>query len=315
MSWRLPKLVSRESVLPSNLCRPLLLLPSIFPSIRAFSNESAFQIRWPKYWSFSFNISPSNEYSGLISFRINWLSLLAVQGTLKSLLQHHNWKVSILQWSAFFMVHLLHPYLTTGKIIALTIWIFVGKVTSLLFNTLSRFIYIIQKSCIYIYIHIVSLCLPMDFKPVFVAGTPAKHRAAQSSFGKWKQEQEAGGPVSSFVLPWQDLWQKPWSVSCQNFSFSWMAPLEWQDFTRKTIVAINFWSQNTHLWRYMLICCCLVTKSCPIRVTPWTVAPDSSVLGILQARILQWVDISFSRVSSPPRDWICVSCTGRQILY
>ena len=181
-------LTSTESMMPSNdliLCHPFLLLPSIFPSIRVFSNESALRIRWPKYWSFSFNICPSNEYSGLISFRINWLSVLAVQGTLKSLLQHHNWKVSILQCSAFFMAHLLHPYLTTGKIIALTIWIFVGKVTSLLFNTLSRFIYIIQKSCIYI--HIVSLCLPMDFKPVFVAGTPARHRAAQSSFLKWKQ--------------------------------------------------------------------------------------------------------------------------------
>ena len=123
-------LTSIESMMPSNdliLCHPFLLLPSNFPSIRVFSNESALRIRWPKYWSFSFNISPSSEYSGLISFRINWLSLLAVQGTLKSLLQHHNWKVSILQCSAFFMVHLLHPYLTTRKIIALTIWIFVGK--------------------------------------------------------------------------------------------------------------------------------------------------------------------------------------------
>ena len=117
------------------LC-PLLLPPSIFPSIRVFSNESALHIRWPKYWSFSFNISPSNEYSGLISFRMDWLDLLAVQGTLKSLLQHHSLKASILRRSAFFTVQLSHPYMTTGKTIALTRWTFVGKVMSLLFNTL-----------------------------------------------------------------------------------------------------------------------------------------------------------------------------------
>ena len=135
--------MSIESVMPSNhpnLCRPLLLLPSIFPSIRDFSNESALCIRWPKYWSFSFNISPSNEHSRLISFRMDWLNLLAVQGTLKSLLQHHSSKASILQWSAFFIVQLSHPYMTTGKSIALTRWTFVGKVMSLLFNMLSRLV-------------------------------------------------------------------------------------------------------------------------------------------------------------------------------
>ena len=129
--------------MPSNyliLCRPLLLLPSIFPSIRIFSNESALHIRWPKYWSFSFNISPSNEYSGLISFRMDWLDLLAVQGTLKSLLQHYSSKASILRRSAFFTVQLSHPYMTTGKTIALTRWTFVGKVMSLLFNMLSRLV-------------------------------------------------------------------------------------------------------------------------------------------------------------------------------
>ena len=115
------------------LCCPLLLLPSIFPSIRVFSNESALHIRWPKYWSFSFNLSPSSEYSGLISFRMDWLDLLAVQGTLKSLLQHHSSKVSILWCSVFFIVQLSHPYMTTGKTIASTRWIFVGKVMSLLF--------------------------------------------------------------------------------------------------------------------------------------------------------------------------------------
>ena len=135
-SWSLPKLMSTVSVMPSNhfiLCHPLLLLPSIFPSIRVFSNESALRIRWPKYWSFSFNISPSNEHLGLISFRMDWLDLLAVQGTLKSLLQHHSSKASVLQRSAFFTVQLSHPFVTTGKTIALTRQIFVGKVMSLLF--------------------------------------------------------------------------------------------------------------------------------------------------------------------------------------
>ena len=120
-------------------CRPLLP-PSIFPSIRVFSNESVFHVRWPKFWSFLFSISPSNEHPGLISFRMDWLDLLAVQGTLKSLLQHHSSKSSILQLSAFFVVQLSHPYMTTGKTIALTRWTFVGKVMSLLFNMLSRLV-------------------------------------------------------------------------------------------------------------------------------------------------------------------------------
>ena len=122
------------------LCRPLLLPPSVFPSIRVFSNESALHIRWPKYWSFSFSISPSNEYSGLTFFRIDWLDLLAVQGTVKNLLQHHSSKASFLWCSAFFMVQLSHPYMTTRKTIALTRQTFVGKVTSLLFNMLSRLV-------------------------------------------------------------------------------------------------------------------------------------------------------------------------------
>ena len=133
--------MSIESVMPSNhiiLCGPLLLLPSIFPSIRVFSNESVLHIRWPKYWNFSFSISPSKEYSGLISFRMDWLDLLAVQGILKSLLQHHSSKASILQHSAFFIVQLSHPYTTTGKTTALTRRTFVDKVMSLLFNMLSR---------------------------------------------------------------------------------------------------------------------------------------------------------------------------------
>ena len=142
-SWSLLKLKSIESVMPSNhliFCRPLHLPASIFPSIRVFSSESVLRIRWPKYWTFSFNISPSNEYSGLISFRMDWLDLLAAQGTLKSLLQHHSSKASILWCSAFFIVQLTHPYMTIGKIIALTRQTFVGKVMSLLFNMPSRLV-------------------------------------------------------------------------------------------------------------------------------------------------------------------------------
>ena len=137
------KLMSTESVMPSHhliLCRPLLLLPSIFPSIRVFSNESVLCIRWPKYWSFSFSVSPSNECSGLISLRIDWFDLLSVQETLKSLLQHHSLKAPILQHPVFFLVQLSHLYLTTRKTIVLTIQTFVGKVMSLLFNMLSRLV-------------------------------------------------------------------------------------------------------------------------------------------------------------------------------
>ena len=140
---RVYSLMSIESVMPSShliLCRSLLLLPSVSPSIRVFSNESVLCNRWPKYWSFSFSISPSNEYSGLISFRMDWLDLLAVQGTLKSLLQHHSSEASILWFAAFFIVQCSHPYLTTGKTIALIRQTFVGKVMSLLFNNMSRLV-------------------------------------------------------------------------------------------------------------------------------------------------------------------------------
>ena len=142
-SWNSLRPTSIESVMPSShliLCRPLLLLPPIPPSIKVFSNESTLRMRWPKYWSFSFSISPSKEIPGLISFRMDWLDLLAVQGTLKSLLQHHSSKASIHRRSAFFTVHLSHPYMTTGKTIALTRRTFVGKVTSLLLNMLSRLV-------------------------------------------------------------------------------------------------------------------------------------------------------------------------------
>ena len=146
--------MSIKSVMPPNhliLCRPLLLLPSIHSSIRIFSNESTLYMRWPKYWSFSLSISPSNEHPGLISFRMDWLDLLAVQGTLKSLLQHQNSKASILRHSAFFTVQLSHPYMTTGKTAALTRWTYVGKVMSLLLNILSRLVitFLPRSMCLY----------------------------------------------------------------------------------------------------------------------------------------------------------------------
>ena len=147
--------MSIASIMPSNhliLCHPLLLLPSIFPSIRVFSNESILRIRWPKYWSFSFSMSPSNEYSGLIYFRMDWLDLLAVQGMLKSLLQHHSSKASILQHSAFFIVQISHLYMTTGKAVALTRLTLVGKVMSVLFNMLSRLVitFVSRSKCLLI---------------------------------------------------------------------------------------------------------------------------------------------------------------------
>ena len=154
--------MSIKSVMPSNyliLCHPFLLLPSIFPSIRVFSNESALRIRRPKYWSFSFSISPSNEHPGLISLRMDWLDLLAVQGTLKSLLQHHSSKASILQRSAFFIVQLSHPYMTTGKTIALARRTFVGKVMSLPFNMLSRLVVIsFQVVSVFYFMAVVTIC-------------------------------------------------------------------------------------------------------------------------------------------------------------
>ena len=149
--------MSIESLMPSShliLCRPVFLLPPIPPSIRVFSNALTLRMRWSKYWSFSFTISPSNEYTGLISFRMDWWDLLAVQGTLKSLLQHHTSKASILRQSAFFMVQLSHPYMTTGKTTALTIWNFVSKVITLLFNMLSRFVIPELPSCFPYYIQV-----------------------------------------------------------------------------------------------------------------------------------------------------------------
>ena len=180
-SWSLFKLMSIESVIPSNhliLCCALLLLPSIFPSIRALSNESVLQIRWPEYWSFSFSISPFDEYSGLISFRMDWLELLAVQGTLKSLLQHHSSKASIFQCSAFFTVQLSHPYITTGKTIAFTRQTFVGKVMSLLFNMLSSLVIIFLPR---------SKCLLISWlqSPSAVILEPRKIKSLTVSISPW----------------------------------------------------------------------------------------------------------------------------------
>ena len=167
--------MSIESVMPSKyliLCHPLLLLPSIFPSIRVFSNESALRMRWPKYWSYSFNINPSNEHPGLISFRMDWLDLLEVQGTLKSVLQHHSSKTSILWHSAFFIVQLSHPYMNTGKTIALTRQTFVGKVTSLLFNMLSRLVitFLPRSKCLL-------RSTTATFKDLYILGNATTYRA------------------------------------------------------------------------------------------------------------------------------------------
>ena len=190
-SQSLLKLMSIELVIPSNqlnFCHPLLLLLSIFPSIRVFSSESALPIRWPKYWSFSFNISPTNEHPGLISFRMDWLDLPAVQGTLKNLLQHHSSKASVLPCSAFFIVQLSHPYMTTGKTIVLNRWTFVGKVMSLLFNMLSRLVItFLPKSK--------SLFISWLQSPSAVILEPKKIKSATVS--------------PSFVMEWWD-WM-PWS--------------------------------------------------------------------------------------------------------
>ena len=195
-SQTLLKLKSTKLMMPSNhliLCCPLLLPPSIFPSIRVFSNESALRIMWPIYWSFSFNISPSNEYSGLISFRMDWLDLLAVQGTLKSLLQHHSSRASILWCSAFFIVQLSHPYMTTGKTIALTRQTFAGKVMSLLFNMLPRLaIPFLPRSK-----HILISCLQ---SPSAVILEPPKIKSLTAS-------------VVSPSMPWSD------GTGCHDLSF------------------------------------------------------------------------------------------------
>ena len=186
------------------LCHPLLLLSPIHPSIRVFSNESILRLRWPKYRSFSFSISPSKEYPGLISFRMDWLDLLAVQGTLKSLLQHHNLKTPILWHSAFFMVQLSHPYMTTGKIIALTIWAFVGQVMSLLFNTLSGFIraFLPRSKCI-VQFSSVAQSFPTHCDPMnrSMPGLPVHHQLPEFTQTHFHQVSDAIQPSHPLSSP------------------------------------------------------------------------------------------------------------------
>ena len=193
------------------LCHPLLLLPSIFPSIRVFSVESVFCIKWPKYWSFSFNISPSNEHSGLISFRMDWLDLLVVQGSLKSLLQHHSSKASILWRSAFFTVQLSHPYLTTGKIIALTRWTFAGKVMSLLFNVLSRLVKTVPPRSKHLLISWLQ-------SPSAVILEPPKINSATVSTVSPSICHEVMGLDAMILVFWMLSFKPPFSLSSFTFS-------------------------------------------------------------------------------------------------
>ena len=212
-SWSLLKLMSIELVMPSNhfiLCHPLLLLPSTFPSIRVFSNESVLHIRWPKYWTFRFNISPSDEYSGLISFRMDWLDLLAVQVILKSLLQYHCSKATILWHSTFFIVQLSHPYMTTGKTIALTRQTFVGKVMSLFFNMLSRLVIIsLQRS----------KCLLISWlqSPPAVILEPQKIQSATVSIVSPTICHEGTGPDAMILVFWMLSVNLTFSLSSFTF--------------------------------------------------------------------------------------------------
>ena len=188
------------------LCLPLLILPWIFPSNSIFSNESVLHIRWPKYWSFSFNISPSNEYSGLISFRMDWLDLLAVQGTLNSLLQHHSSKLSILQFSAFFIVQLSHPYMTTGKTIALSRWTFVGKIMSLVYNMLSMLVitFLPRSNC---------LLISWLQSPSAVILEPSKIKLVTISTVSPSICHEGMGPDSMILVFWKWSFKPTFSLS------------------------------------------------------------------------------------------------------
>ena len=208
-----PRLMSIESLIPSNhliLCCPLLLLPSIFPSIRIFLNESLLYIRWPKYWSFSFNISPSNEHPGLISFWMDWLDLLAVQGTLKSLLKHQGSKPSILWLSAFIMVQFSHPYMTTGKTIALTRWSFVAKVMSLLFNMLPRFAiaFLPRSKCVLI---------TWLQSPSSVILDPKKRKSVTVSIVSPSICHEVMGPDAMILVFWMLNFKPAFSLSSFTF--------------------------------------------------------------------------------------------------
>ena len=239
--------MSTESVMLSNhliLCHSFLL-PSLFPSIRVFSNESALHIRWLKYWSFSFSISPSNKYSGLISFKIYWLDLLAVQGTLKSLLQHHNLKESILYHSVFFMVQLWYPYMTTGKTIALTRWTFVSKVTSLLFNMLSRFGTALLSRTKHLLISLLR-------SPPVVILEPKKIKSVTASTFSSSIYHEVMGPVA-MILVFQMLIFKPTINQCWFFhspllpsSSCFLIPLS---FLQLELYELHIWGCLYFCWQ------------------------------------------------------------------
>ena len=212
-----PKLISIELVKPSHdliLCCPFLLLPSIFPTIRVFSNESAVHIRWPMYWNFSFSFSPFKEYSGLISLKIDWFDILAVQGTLRSLLQCHSWKASILQHSAFFIVQLSHPYMTTGKTITLTRWTLVGKVLSLLFNMLSRLAITLLPKSKCLLISWLQSPSAVILEPRKIKSDTVSTVSPSISHGWWDQI-----PWSSFSECWalSQLFHSPLSLSSRSF--------------------------------------------------------------------------------------------------
>ena len=243
-SRSLLKLMSIESVMSSNhliLCHPLLLLPSIFPRIRVFSNESVLPIRWPKYWSFSFNISSSNKHSGLISFRMDWLDLLAVQGTLKSLLQHHSSKASILQHSAFFMVQLSHSYMTSGKTIALTRQTFVGKIISLLFNMPSRLVITFLPRSKYLLIWWLQ-------SPYTVILESNKRKSVTAS------------TVSPFIaLKWWD--QMPWSSFSECWALSRRAFLSGKNFLGKWFKIRGFLIWHPFFTICVCVCVCVRARA------------------------------------------------------
>ena len=276
-SQSLLKLTSIELVTPSNhltLCRPLLLLPSILPSIKVFSNESVLCIRWSKYRSFSFSISPANDYSGLISFRMDWLDLLAVQGTLKSLLQHHSSKASILWCSAYFMVQLSHPYMTTGKTEPLSRWAFVKKVMSLFFNMLSRLVitFPVRSKC---------LLISWPQSPSAVILEPKKIKSVIVSIVTPSICHEVLGPDAMILVFWRLTFKPAFKLS----SFTFIKRL----FSSSSLSAISEKSE--------------VVQSCPTLCNPTDCSlPCSSIHGIFQATVLEWVAISFSRGSSQPRD-------------
>ena len=311
---------------------------------QVFSNESALRIRWPKYWSFSFNISPSNEHLGLISFRMEWLYLLVVQGTLKSLLQHHSWKASILWRSAFFIVQLSHPYMTTGKTIALTRWTFVDKVMSLLFNMLCRLVItFLPRSK--------RLLISWLKSPSAVILEPQKIKSATVSTSFWQTIYLINSLKSAtHRLSLRNSWLQPMWIhtskgvprTCQGQPaahpcWCWLPhpgglfTLPFADLTppsRSSLESAFLMKLPIYIWAFLRILTlkhlsddsqrtCSVTS-----VTCWTLQPcalpGSSVRGILQARVLEWVAMPSSRASSQPRDQTCITyicCIGRQILH